>query len=120
MIFNYRQEIDYILVPTQSTDENCSISCIAFSSDCSYLAAGLQDGSIRLWNLKKQLRNHIPNLPFYTIYPISLKSRFAQNVQGHVINTKITYISFVGESNCQLITADDCGLVFFHNGIKNS
>ena len=52
MIFNYRQEIDYILVPTQSTDENCSISCIAFSSDCSYLAAGLQDGSIRLWNLK--------------------------------------------------------------------
>ena len=61
---------------------------------------------------EKQLRNHIPNLPFYTIYPISLKSRFAQNVQGHVINTKITYISFVGESNCQLITADDCGLVF--------
>lgn len=119
VIFNYRQEIDYILVPTQSTDENCSISCIAFSSDCSYLAAGLQDGSIRLWNLKKATKgNHIPNLPFYTIYPISLKSRFAQNVQGHVINTKITYISFVGESNCQLITADDCGLVFFHNGIK--
>ena len=53
---------------------------------------GLQDGSIRLWNLKKATKgNHIPNLPFYTIYPISLKSRFAQNVQGHVINTKIVY-----------------------------
>ena len=119
VIFNYRREIDYILVPTQSNDETCAISCIAFSSDCSYLAAGLQDGSIRLWNLKRATKgNSIPNLPFYTIYPISLKSRFTQNIQGHIINTRITYISFVGESNYQLITADDCGLVFYHNGIK--
>ncbi|KAL6450682.1 VPS8 Vacuolar protein sorting-associated protein 8 [Candida maltosa Xu316] len=100
VIFDYRQEIDYIL--GQSDD-----------GDFTNLAAGFEDGSMRIWNLKQSQQgahSKKPLLPYYTIYPITLK--------GHVINTRITYISFIGESNHQLLTTDDSGLVFFHNGIR--
>lgn len=116
IIFNYRQEIEFVL--SINTEELSLITCISFSGDCSHLCAGFEDGSIKIWNLKNGGNEEQEILPIYVIYPISLKSRFVQNVQGHIINTKITFVSFVGESNYEIISIDDSGLIFFHHGVK--
>ncbi|RCK54865.1 Vacuolar protein sorting-associated protein 8 [Candida viswanathii] len=115
IVFNYRQEVEFVL--SVEPRELSLITCVAFSGDCSHLCAGFEDGSIKIWNLKNSNEEQ-EILPVYTIYPISLKSRFVQNAQGHIINTKITFVSFIGDSNHQIVSTDDSGLMFFHNGIK--
>ncbi|CAI5758353.1 unnamed protein product [Candida verbasci] len=110
IIYNYNQIIEF-----QLQCDDLEISCINFSLDSTTFVAGFTNGSIRLWNLHKD--DSIQITPAFTISPISLNSRFVQNLDGHLINCKINFISFIGNSYDKLISSDDSGLIFFHHGI---
>ncbi|KAG7660458.1 VPS8 [[Candida] subhashii] len=141
VIFNYHQEIECVLIVEVEEEERhertrssagggggggsgeVEISCMSFSADSTMLAAGYKNGQIRLWDLNSKKvtmgTGGIPSiLPYFVIQPISLSGRFTKNFQGHIIDCKITNISFINDSNSQLISTDESGLVFYHNGIK--
>ncbi|KAK6202881.1 vacuolar sorting protein [Scheffersomyces amazonensis] len=134
IIFNYHQGVEFILTIEEQFEDNNNnnssnnnintvdpiISTIAFSSDSTFLAAGYTNGQIRLWDLSSKSSDTFPGtiLPYFTINPITLKERFTKVIEGHLKNTPITNISFIGDKYNQLISTDLSGLVFFHIGIK--
>ncbi|KAK6455777.1 vacuolar sorting protein [Scheffersomyces xylosifermentans] len=132
VVFNYHQGVEFILGIEETDDGNGSheidrelhqeleISTIGFSSDSTYLAAGYTNGQVRIWDLSSKSSKTFPGTisPYFTINPITLQERFTKNRSGHLRNTPITSIGFIGDSHDQLISIDISGLVFYHIGIK--
>ncbi|KAK6464639.1 vacuolar sorting protein [Scheffersomyces coipomensis] len=130
IIFNYHQGVEFILSfkdENQSSNQNTAattvdpiVSTMAFSADSTFIAAGYTNGQIKLWDLSSKSSESLPGSiePYFTINPITLQERFTQISEGHLKNTPITHISFIGDKYYQLISSDLSGLVFYHNGIK--
>ncbi|KAI5953193.1 VPS8 [Candida jiufengensis] len=115
LIFNYKQEIASILFLPEDEEQN-EVSCMSFSSDCTFFIAGYKDGTIRLWDLNNGpviLPNGI--LPYFTIYPLESVS---STKNGHLINKKITYVSFIQSQTHQFISIDESSLILHHTGVK--
>ncbi|EGW31303.1 uncharacterized protein SPAPADRAFT_56179 [Spathaspora passalidarum NRRL Y-27907] len=119
-IFTYDQKLECMLTTHESIPAS-NITCMTFSSDSTFLAAGFTSGHIILWDMNGDRipsNSHQTISPYYTINPITLSSRFTKNIHGHIINTKVTSLSFISNSISRLISVDDSGLVFYHNGVK--
>lgn len=124
--FNYHQAVEFILAPTDETEDsgpfNGLISTLAFSSDCSFIAGGYTNGQIILWDITTTSNAeglHTRKTgPYFNIYPTSLQNRFTNNSQGHLLNTPINSVSFIGDLHNKLVSSDISGLVFFHFGFK--
>lgn len=126
--FNYHQSVEFILTPLETIDDSESVqlngvvSTIAFSSDCSFIAAGYTNGQIILWDISNTNDSEgvetKKTTPYFKIYPISLENRFTKNSQGHLLNSPINSINFIGDLYNKLISSDISGLVFFHFGFK--
>lgn len=123
--FNYRQEMVFALslysadFTLASTPEISPVSCISFSSDSTFLAAGFSDGTIASWDLDsvKATPGHYSIITAYgIIHPIILEARFIRNSQGHLKDVPVNTVLFVGGSNHQMISSDTSGLVFYHYG----
>ncbi|XXZ99469.1 Vacuolar protein sorting-associated protein 8 [Meyerozyma guilliermondii] len=125
--FNYHQEISFVTdLATNSSTTNSNvpdvspITCLAFSSSSSSVAAGYQNGSIRIWEIPIAASEIDPSHPIELIHiinPVSLEDRFTMNRSGH-LSLPITSISFVSTSNTQLVASDVSGLVFYHHLFK--
>lgn len=141
-VFNYHQELEFVLDPTQSASndhylKDLSVTCMSFSADFSFLAAGYINGLIIIWELKN--KSHVNGIdltsdfdtidqdelvidkdnqlhPYFIIHPITLEDRFNKNKEGH-LNVTINCIKFC-HTNFQLISTDVSGLIFYHHGIK--
>lgn len=135
VVFNYHQELEYVLEPQQAVDEHdhylkdMSVTSMVFSADLLFVAAGYINGVINIWELKKTKNagdgDTDPNvsqisdfqvLPYHTIHPITLEDRFNKNKEGH-LNVMINCVKFC-HNNEQLISSDVSGLIFYHHGIK--
>ncbi|QFZ26230.1 putative vacuolar protein sorting-associated protein [Clavispora lusitaniae] len=121
--FNYHQEIIFALYvhpfasDVHSSVFHCPVTCITFSSDSTFLAAGFMDGTVATWNLnsaKVTVGKYSALFPYGIIHPISLEARFARNAQGHLKDVPVSALSFIGGSNHQLVASDASGLVFYH------
>lgn len=127
--FNYHQQISFVTASTKESkkesaeatapEEECAVSCLAFSSASQSIAAGYQNGSIRVWELPTSSDMHPQQAlePLYTIPPISLEDRFTRNGQGHLA-VPITSILFESTLTTQLVASDISGLVFYHHLYK--
>lgn len=123
--FNYHQEMVFTLLLHSADHSKNSpaiappVSCISFSPDSTFLAAGFMDGTVASWDLNspKAAPGHYSIIVAYDIIPpITLQARFMRNSQGHLKDVPVNTVLFVGGSNHQLITSDNSGLVFFHYG----
>lgn len=136
--FNYHQEAEYSLHPMSETegpnalqshqtlaqastsgsirDSHPAITSLCFSSDSTSVAAGYEDGSINIWQLSSSSSGYVR--PLYTIKAIAKHDRLKKNVDGHLIGTPITYVSFIGSLRYQLVTSDSSGFIFYHHGFK--
>lgn len=125
--FNYHQEISFVTTPAGNSapsvsnmDLDSPISCLAFSSSSLSVAAGYQDGTIRIWEIPmatSEIDPLQPIEPVYVIHPVSLEDRFTMNSPGH-LSLPITSILFVSTLNTQLVASDVSGLVFYHHLFK--
>jgi WD40 repeat protein len=115
--FHYHQGVEFIL-GIEDNEHHDKITCIAYSADATFIAAGYESGTIRIWDLSSKASGSGMIIPYFTILPITLKERFTKNSQAHLINTPISQISFVCDLHLELVSTDVSGLVFFHNGIK--
>lgn len=125
--FNYHQEISFVTdLATNSSTTNSNvpevspITCLAFSSSSLSVAAGYQDGTIRIWEIPIAASELDPLHPIEQIYiinPVSLEDRFTMNRLGH-LSLPITSLLFVSTLNTQLVASDVSGLVFYHHLFK--
>ena len=115
--FHYHQGVEFIL-GIEDNEQHDKITCIAYSADAAFIAAGYESGTIRIWDVSSKASESGMIIPYFTILPITLKQRFTKNLQAHLVNTAISRISFVSDLHSELVSTDVSGLVFFHNGIK--
>lgn len=86
------------------------VTSLAVSADFSYIASGYSTGHIFTWDLAK------PSYPNIHIRPLA-KSALAKSKHsdGHVENTSVIYLNFVGKRHSALISGDVIGMAFSHD-----
>lgn len=135
--FNYRQSLEFVLgaeahrsggegsdVDDGNGDGNDSlVTCIAFSSDSTHLAAGHSDGSIAIWNTSEREKSVGKDgdgiiTPVSVIAPISQNDEQMGLKEGHLKNTIVNNLGFINNHHSQLYSSDVTGIVCFHLGVK--
>lgn len=72
------------------------------------IAGGYANGSILTWELAK------PAKPFMRVPPISLDNPQGRTGDGHVVNTGVLHLGFLGARRTALASADGRGMAFSH------
>ncbi|KAK3714641.1 Vacuolar protein sorting-associated protein 8 [Vermiconidia calcicola] len=107
--FDYHQTLKIIIGQGTKATECGSITALAIAADYSTIAAGHANGHIFTWEINR------PSQPFLRIPPIERNSlQQAKHVDGHVANTAILHVGFLGTRHTALVSADAVGMAFSH------
>ncbi|CUA66662.1 Vacuolar protein sorting-associated protein 8 homolog [Homo sapiens] [Rhizoctonia solani] len=110
LIFDFRQQLKHVITPPNtSTAHPGSVTAIALSTDHTYVAVGHARGHIFLYDLSS------PQNPARTVEPVPLKAVLAGRKEGHLVDTPVTHLSFVGARHTAIVSADARGLAFYHS-----
>ena len=82
------------------------MTSISISADLSTIAGGHASGNIFTWELAK------PAKPFLQIPPID--RRRTPEADGHLVDTAVLHLGFLGTRHTALVSADDKGMAFSH------
>ncbi|PWN43697.1 hypothetical protein IE81DRAFT_283302, partial [Ceraceosorus guamensis] len=82
---------------------------LAISSDHTYVAVGHGSGQLMLYDLARptSLARHVS--------PVQAGDVFSGRKEGHLINSRILHLSFVGLRHTAIVSADEHGLAFYHS-----
>lgn len=110
LVFDYHQTLQAVLGANTKAIECGEVTSLAVSADFSYIASGYSTGHIFTWDLAK------PSYPNIHIRPLA-KSALAKSKHsdGHVENTSVIYLNFVGKRHSALISGDVIGMAFSHD-----
>ncbi|KAM7222540.1 Golgi CORVET complex core vacuolar protein 8 domain containing protein [Rhypophila decipiens] len=108
LMFDYNQNLKMIIGPGTKAVESGPITSIAISADHSTVAGGHANGNIFTWDTTRASR------PFLTIPHLDPSQLTNRTVDGHVPNTAITHLGFLGTRHTALVSADDRGMAFSH------
>ncbi|CAE6424783.1 unnamed protein product [Rhizoctonia solani] len=110
LIFDFRQQLKHVITPpnTLATHPG-AVTAIALSTDHTYVAVGHARGHIFLYDLSS------PQTPARTVEPVALKAVLAGRKEGHLIDTPVSHVSFVGARHTAIVSADAAGLAFYHS-----
>ncbi|CCH42438.1 Vacuolar protein sorting-associated protein [Wickerhamomyces ciferrii] len=105
LIFDYNQNLLHSLGKDTKALTCGEITSISISMDSTHVATGFESGDIFLWNINSSDKpiTHIQHLNETNL-----------NSDGHVLNSSINNITFVGKRRSVLISTDIDGLVFYH------
>ncbi|CAE6416364.1 unnamed protein product [Rhizoctonia solani] len=110
LIFDFRQQLKHVITPPNTlTTHPGAVTAIALSTDHTYVAVGHARGHILLYDLSS------PQTPARTVEPVALKAVLAGRKEGHLIDTPVTHVSFVGARHTAIVSADAAGLAFYHS-----
>lgn len=109
LIFSFSQELRCICGTEASGQEAGSVTSLAFSADSTYLAIGHAKGHCEVFDLSRPTAaaRHVP--------PVSLSEVASGKKEGHLRDSNILHLAFVGTRHTALFTADDKGLAFYHS-----
>ncbi len=107
LIFDYRQTLKAVLGQGLSNVSLGEVLALAISLDNGYLASGHTNGHVVVWDLGK------PSMPSFILPPQSSQSK-----TGHPSIANVIHVDFVGAHHTTLVSADDTGLVFLHQGVR--
>ncbi|KAL2142722.1 hypothetical protein VTI28DRAFT_810 [Corynascus sepedonium] len=108
LVFDYNQNIKFIIGPGTKAVESGPITAIAISADHTTIAGGHANGSIFTWDTSRASR------PFLSIPHIDPAQQQKRPTDGHVQNVKVTHLGFLGTRHTALVSADDRGMAFSH------
>ncbi|KAH7321257.1 golgi complex component [Stachybotrys elegans] len=108
LVFDYNQNLKYIIGPGTKAVESGPITAIAVSADHTTLAGGHANGSIFTWDTSRASR------PFLTIPPLEEMQLQNRTADGHVSNVSVIHLGFLGTRHTALVSADDKGMAFSH------
>ncbi|CAO3692358.1 unnamed protein product [Umbelopsis ramanniana] len=117
LIYDYSQNLRCILGDESQSNDAGPVTSIAISADHTGIACGYSRGSIVIWDLA------YPNQPVRKIHPIPYSqvpgassggSQPAPRKEGHIQDSAILHIGFVGLKKTEIVSGDDRGMAFYH------
>ncbi|KAI9755395.1 MAG: Vacuolar protein sorting-associated protein 8 [Lichina confinis] len=108
LIFDYNQDLKSIMGPGTEAVEAGPVLSLAMSADQTIIAGGHANGSIFTWELARSAK------PFMRVPPITPQDMQGRPKHGHVINTGVLHLSFLGARRTALTSADGRGMAFSH------
>ncbi|CAE6499315.1 unnamed protein product, partial [Rhizoctonia solani] len=110
LIFDFRQQLKHVIAPPNTPNMHPgAVTAIALSTDHTYVAVGHARGYIFLYDLSS------PQSPARTVEPVTLKAVLAGRKEGHLVDTPVIHVSFVGARHTAIVSADAGGLAFYHS-----
>ncbi|WVF65701.1 hypothetical protein IAT40_000432 [Kwoniella sp. CBS 6097] len=104
IICSFGQEVQHILGNEGSLSP---VTVITISNDQTYIAVGRASGNIHLYNLAN------PSKPARTIVSLSLNQVLTGRKEGHLHDSRILHIGFVGARHTSIVTGDEYGRSFW-------
>lgn len=125
LVFDYQQNLKQIIgqgtagkylrrrlrisrLTTMLAAEAGSITSLAIAADHSTIAAGHANGSIFTWELSR------PTKPFLHIPPLDRAHLQSRTGDGHISDSAVLHVDFLGQRRTALVSADDAGMAFSH------
>lgn len=107
--FDYHQTLKIIVGPGTKAIECGAITALAIAADYSTLASGHANGHIFTWEISKPAR------PFLQIPPLDRRIlEQPQHEDGHLADTAVLHLAFLGTRHTALVSADAGGMAFSH------
>ena len=85
------------------------ITALAISSDKTFLAVGSSIGHIYLYDVARL------STPARHVVPVAPQAVATGRSEGHLKGSKILHLAFVGIRHTAVVSADECGLSFYHS-----
>ena len=108
VIFDYHQNLTATIGLGTKAVECGSVTSLAVSADHSTIACGHANGHIFTWEIAR------PAKPFLHILPIDREHLGQRKSDGHVSDTAIVHVGFLGTRHTALVSADQGGMAFSH------
>ena len=106
LVFDYNQSIKCIMGPGSKAAEAGALTSVCISADHTTIAGGHASGSIFTWEVAKPAR------PFLHIATVDKERNPA--VDGHLQDSAVLHLGFLGIRHTALSSADDKGMAFSH------
>lgn len=87
------------------------VTALSISPDYTFIAVGHAGGHIYLYSLASPN----PNIPTRTVLPTTLAAVNLGRKEGHLANTRILHLGFVGKRHTAIISGDERGMAFYHS-----
>lgn len=108
LVFDHHQNNKTILGPGTKAAEAGPVTALAISADHTAIAVGHTTGNIFTWDISRPAR------PFLQIPAIDASLPEAKKSDGHIQNSGVLHIGFLGYRRTALVSADDRGMAFSH------
>lgn len=108
LIFDYHQTLTATIGLGTKAVESGAVTSLAVSADHSTIASGHANGHIFTWEIAR------PAKPFLHILPIVRAHLHQRKSDGHVSDTPVVHVGFLGTRHTALVSADEGGMAFSH------
>lgn len=108
LIFDYHQNLTATIGLGTKAVESGAVTSLAVSADHSTIASGHANGHIFTWEIAR------PAKPFLHILPIVRAHLDQRKSDGHVSDTPVVHVGFLGTRHTALVSADEGGMAFSH------
>ena len=108
LIFDYHQNLTATIGLGTKAVESGAVTSLAVSADHSTIASGHANGHIFTWEISR------PAKPFLHILPLARAQLDQRKTDGHVSDTPIVHVGFLGTRHTALVSADEGGMAFSH------
>jgi hypothetical protein len=108
LIFDYHQNLTATIGLGTKAVESGAVTSLAVSADHSTIATGHASGHIFTWEIAR------PAKPFLHIVPNERSQLAQRTVDGHVSDTAVVHVGFLGTRHTALVSADEGGMAFSH------
>ncbi|OCF72440.1 hypothetical protein I204_06819 [Kwoniella mangroviensis CBS 8886] len=104
LVYGFDQNLKYIL-PNEGSDSPAT--AVTISSDQTYIAVGRASGNIHLYDLSN------PSKASRTTVSLTLPQVLSGRREGHLQNSRILHIGFVGARHTSIVSGDEHGRAFW-------
>ncbi|WFC99488.1 hypothetical protein MYAM1_002233 [Malassezia yamatoensis] len=94
---------------TELAGPSHAVTALAMTDDAAYIGVAHASGHILLYDVKD------PHMPMRHVMPIHAKDWQKGAWDGHLSNTPITQLAFVGKRKTAIVSADKNGMCFYHS-----
>ncbi|OCF44910.1 hypothetical protein I317_01189 [Kwoniella heveanensis CBS 569] len=104
IVYSFGQEVQHILGNEGSSS---AVTTVTISNDQTYIAVGRASGNVHLYNLAS------PSKPARTTVALTVDQVLTGRKEGHLQNSRILHIGFVGARHTSIVTGDEHGRCFW-------
>lgn len=107
VVYGFGQDIKCILGTEAIVKTSGAVTAVTISPDQTYVAVGHAGGNIYLYDLAS------PGKPARTALALPLKQVLSGRKEGHLQNSRITHIGYVGARHTSIVSGDEHGRAFW-------